>query len=559
MIVGAILSLASFLPSAGSGNKSATIVDASFKMTAQETYRQGLGSFSGDENITIRINLMNSSPINFALLTYSGSLYSNVTTSDITYSFRAGSDYYEAMFSAGAAISNEVHFQVFVDKPTVNFSFSWLGIPAKVLFLLGWVAIALVLAKPLLDKNPKQNREAPSIHRSMNGKHLGLLKVAVLLSFIFWFSLLLVNSSQLATFENWYTDAARNPYTSTLFAKVGASVFDTPLGTLSSVDSSTYKFVTWPEMPNLYPIGSVFLFLPFGALLQAGFAQTIVFKMEIVLLLAVSHMALYLFLKEFWADELNWTLKDFFFKPFWKRHFSFALKVVMTYLLYIVLVVYSSNGQFDAVAILFCLPAVALFLRKRYDLFLLLAAFSATFKYQAGIFLFPLILVSIVWLIRNSGVPAFLRNKAVLASVGLATVDLLTAYLSAPYLITARPELIMNGVNAFSPHAQITWLMQAFAVLLTLGVTITCAVYLLRSNRLISLFMVFSLLPLFAMPYFQPWYLPFLFIYTLIPQSKRTLGITLGWLTFMAFVLSFGSLSYNPLAILENIRSILGF
>ncbi len=87
---------------------------------------------------------------------------------------------------------------------------------------------------------------------------------------MFWFFLLAVNSNPLATFENWYTDHARDSYVSSLFLKDGFSVFDEPLGKLASLDNSYYKFVTWPEMPHLYPLGSIFLFLPFGVLLQNG-------------------------------------------------------------------------------------------------------------------------------------------------------------------------------------------------------------------------------------------------------------------------------------------------
>jgi hypothetical protein len=311
-------------------------------------------------------------------------------------------------------------------------------------------------------------------------------------------------------------------------------------------------------MPNLYPLGSVFLFLPFGALLESGVAQVLVFKMEMVLLLAVSHVCLYLFLKSFWKEQLSLPPKDVLLKPFWKQEFSFLLKAVGTYILYIVLVVYAANGQFDSVAFLFAMVGIAMFLGERYDLFLLFMAVASTFKYQAGIFLLPLIMVSLLRLFQKSTLSAILKNKAILAAAGLAAVDLFTAYLSAPFLMGARPELVMNGVNAFSPHAQISWSLQAFTVLLTLSVTLVCAGYLLNKSRVMSLFMVFSLLPAFIMPYFQSWYLPFFFVYPLIPQSKRSLEVTLMWLVFMVFVLSFGGLSYNPLAILDNIRRILG-
>ncbi len=221
------------------------------------------------------------------------------------------------------------------------------------------------------------------------------------------------------------------------------------------------------------------------------------------------------------------------------------------------LVVYSANGQFDAVAFLFALGALAMFLKSRYDLFLLLVAVSATFKYQAAIFLLPLILVSVMQLLQQPNPRSLLKNKVVLVAVGLGALDLFTAFLSMSFLLSARPELVMNGVNAFSPHAQVSWLLQSFAVLLTLVVTLASAVYLFNKNRLVALFAVFSLLPSFTLPYFQPWYLPLFFVYMLLPMQKRALGVAMFWLVVMTVVLAFGGLAYNPVQIFDNIRRVL--
>jgi hypothetical protein len=263
---------------------------------------------------------------------------------------------------------------------------------------------------------------------------------------------------------------------------------------------------------------------------------------------------MYYFLKRYWTHEISLS----FLKRPWNQNLSLALKALSVYLLYIVLVVYSANGMFDTVAFLFTLAAVGMFLEKRFDLFLLFGAVSLTFKYQAGIFLLPLVLVSLVQLLQQTKLSVLFRNKAVLAAVGLAAVNLFTAYLSFPFLAGTKPEFIMNGVNAFSPHAQVPWMLQAFAVLLTLFVTLVCAVYLLNRCRLVSLFMVFSLLPCFTMPYFQPWYLPFFFVYLLFPKEKRALEVTVIWVVFMAIVLAFGGLAYNPVTLLDNIRRVLG-
>ncbi len=558
LVVSVVLALVSFLPVTGVGRKSSVIIDDSFNLTPLETYRQGLGAFHGDENITLLVSQSGNTPVNFTLLTYTGARYSNYSSPAINYFFSAGADYYEAVFMASATSSATVHFQVLVQKPFVNFPFSWLSDAAKGLFILSVVSLLLLLLKPLFRTVSIQKMSKPT-WSSLERKNLRYLQIAVVISLVFWFILLAVNTNPLGTFENWYTDGARHPYTSVLFTKVGFSVFNTPLGSLSNADNSLYKFVTWSEMPHLYPIGSIFLFLPFGMLLEASIAQILVFKFEIALFLIISHLCLYIFLKSFWKNEIALSPKEVYLKPFWKQELGFLLKALGTYLLYIILVVYAANGQFDSVAFLFTLIGIAMFLGERYDYFLLFVAISSTFKYQAGIFLFPLIMISLVRLYQQSKSFGFLRSKVVLASIAFVGVDLLTAYLSAPFLISARPELIMNGVNAFSPHAQISWSLQVFTVLLTLSVTLFCSAYLLNKNRLMSMAMLFSLLPAFTMPYFQPWYLPFFFVYPLIPQSKRSLEVTMLWLIFMLFVLSFGGLSYNPLAILDNVRRIFKF
>ncbi len=536
-----ILAVLSFFPVTGSYAETRVIIDDSFRLTPRETWRQGLGSFHGDENISVLVSVQQNRPVNLTLITYGGLRYSNLSTVGIKYSFPAGADYYEAIFSSNSTTAADVHFQVEVQKLEIGYPFSWLSIPAKALFLLTWGAVMLLLLL-MKSNNADPNGLAPkkTTVPFLSHKALRRLRTALLISLVFWFLLLAVNTYPLGGFENWYTDHARHPYSAMLFAKVGFSVFDTPLGKLSSTDSSFFKFVTWPDMPHLYSLGSVFLFLPFGALLENGAPQTLVFKMEVALFLVISHICLYYFLKRFWRQEMN-----------------LALKTAAIYILYIVLVVYSANGMFDAVAFLFSMIAIVMFLENRHDLFLLFVAVSATLKYQAGIFLLPLVMVSLMKLTQQSKLSSLIRNKAVLAAIGLAALNLFTAYLSAPFLIGARPELVMNGVNAFSPHSQIPWWLQSLAVLLTLGITLATAVYLFNKSRLVSLFAIFSLLPSFTMPYFQPWYLSSFFVYALIPQQKRGLEVTAVWLVFMMIVLSFGGLAYNPATILENIRRVL--
>ncbi len=559
LIVGVVLSLVSFLPTSTLETQTSTIIDSSFRLTPGETYRQGLGSFHGNENITLLVSENGTAPAKFLLLTYSGTRY-NTTAPYVDYVFAAGADYYEAVFEAGASCTADIHLQVLKQNQAVEYAFSWLSTSAKVLFVACWMTAMALIVKPVWkgtasDTDPAQAQQCPA---QLEKNNLRLLKIGILFSLAFWLLLLVLNTYPLATFENWYTDAARHPYTSALFTRVGFQVFDTPLGKLASLEGvSAFKFVSWAEMPHLYPLGSIFIFLPFGVMLETGLSQPLVFKLEIALLLIVAHLCLYFFLKRFWRQELRQSPKEVWGMPLWRQEFNFALKVLATYLLFIVLVVYSADGQFDAVAFLFALGALGLFVSERYDYGLLLMAVACTFKYQAGIFLAPLAIVSLLLLLQRQKPITLLKNRAILGGMLLATLDVFTALLSSPFMINVRPELVMNGVNAFLPHAQISWGLQTFATLLTLSVTIACAVYLAKRSPIVSLFMVFSLLPVFSMPYFQPWYMPFFFVYPLVSQSKRALMVTLVWVIFMVFVLSFGGLAYNPLTIADNIRKVL--
>lgn len=541
LTLGIVLGVLSFYPVDGVGKSSQVIIDDSFTLSSHETYRQGLGSFYGDENISIIINSSPEFPLNFTLLTYNGPQYNITFSRNISYTFPAGADYYEASFNTNAP-TKQITLQVSVLSPTVTYPFSWLTTPAKALFFFSWIALLLIILKPELKKSSQSPMQDIISLPNLNSKNTRKLQILVLLSLLFWLALLVVNTYPLGTLENWYTDSARNSYSANLFTKVGFSIFNTPLGQLSSSDSSAFKFVTWPEMPHLYPIGSVFLYLPFGALLESNFSQSFVLKLEIALFLLVSHLCLYWFVKRFWQQDLN-----------------SILKAIGTYFFYIVLIIYAANGQFESVAFLFSLLSLAMFLEKRYDFFLLFIAISATIKYQAAIFLVPLVLLGLLRLLHASPIKAIFKNKAILIATGLVAVDLFTAYLGLPFLMNARPELVMNVANAFSRHAQASWGLQVLAVLIVLIGTLSSTLYLLHKNRGMSFFTLFLLLPCLTMPYFQQWYFPFFFIYLLIPQQKHSLQLILLWLILLMIVLSFGGLSYNPLAIIDKIRQAIPF
>ncbi|MBN1358452.1 hypothetical protein JW988_06755 [Candidatus Bathyarchaeota archaeon] len=541
LVLSVVIAVVSLYPIATSDMETHVIVDDSFKLTPLEMWRHGLGSFRGGENISTSLLNPSNALINFSIAAYNGTRYSTVSSADFEYSFTADADYYEIVILTDSNVAPNLHLEASVEKSQFLFPFSWLNTPAKVLFFFSLGSIILLLFKPALNKASMLRAEECKA-RLLSQKGRRVLFIMTVLSLAFWLFLLVVNTNSFASFENWYTDHARHSYSSTLFTKVGFSIFNTPLGQLSSSDYSYYKFVTWPQMAHIYPLGSIFLFLPFGFLLQSGVNQVLVFKMEIAVFLLFAHVSLYYFLERFWKQKMF---------PF--------LKLLGIYAMYIPLIVYTANGMYDSVPLLFSFIAIDMYLNERYEYFLLFIAISVILKYQAAIFMFPLIIVGLLKLFEQHKLSSVIRNKAVVATLVLVGVSGVTAVVSAPFLMETKPEFVMNGVNAFSSHAQITWEMQSFAVLLTLAVTLLFAIYMRKRNPLIALSSVFLIFPLFTMPFFQIWYLPFLFGYTLLPQKKRDMELTMIWLVFIMAMLGFGGISFNPVHVLDGWARILRF
>ncbi len=90
------------------------LINVTFQLSPNETYRQGLGSFFGDENITLEMQSSASFQKNFSLmlpvsndvlLIKTGMAY-NSTQPNFTYSFLASPDYYDAVFTSASSVWN---------------------------------------------------------------------------------------------------------------------------------------------------------------------------------------------------------------------------------------------------------------------------------------------------------------------------------------------------------------------------------------------------------------------------------------------------------------------
>jgi len=540
LVLSLLLSVLSLFPIGTENNEKTSLINDSFRLSQNEVYRKGIGTFKGGENISIRVESSSSFSKNFSIVTSTNnSFYINSSNLNVSYSFIADPDYYEAIFYSNSPNAYWVNFQVTAEKPQVLYPYSVITTSAKIMFLLSLGSSILIIIKLGFNKLTEKLETKPT-SKLTDKIFRNRILVFLLVSLVFWLIFLALNSNSLATVENWFTDHVRHSYVSTLFLKDGLSVFNQPLGTLSSQDNSHFMYVTWPEMPHLYPLGSILLFLPFGALLQNGFDPVLVYKLEIALFLIFAHICLFFFLKSFAKKNLH---------LFWK--------LVGLYIIYVTLVIYAAGGMFDSIPFIFSLFAVTMFLSERYDYFFLLIGISIFLKYQAGIFLLPLIIMGLLKLIERNKPVFLLRNKAAIAGAVLMLITAFTAYLSAPFLSQTRPELIMNGINAFASHTQISWTLQFAYISLTLAATLVYAIYMLNKNSLLSLSALFLLLPSFTLPYFQNWYIPYFFVYILIPRRKTELGVTMIWLIIMIALLAFSGMPFLPQQIVKNIQNLL--
>ena len=200
------------------------MINDTFTLNPNETYRQGLGSFHSGENISFLVQSPIAFQKNFSidfpnstyLLINSDSCYFASTKSNISYSFIANADYYDAVFTSSSQSAGLVHFQVSVQEPKAFFAYSWLTQASKITFIVSLAAVVLLTLKITLS-NSNYAKLKSSSTQALSKKNRQRLIALLSLSLIVWLSILAVNANPLGTFENWYTDNGRHTYVSSLF------------------------------------------------------------------------------------------------------------------------------------------------------------------------------------------------------------------------------------------------------------------------------------------------------------------------------------------------------
>ena len=116
-----VLAVISLFPIHPGGTQSNVLVNDTFKLSPNEVYRQGLGSFRRRRKRISFCPTVKSYPENFSIITYNGTQYSTFSKSSIVYNFTTKSDYYEASFTSNASNEGELHLQAFVKEQKIIF------------------------------------------------------------------------------------------------------------------------------------------------------------------------------------------------------------------------------------------------------------------------------------------------------------------------------------------------------------------------------------------------------------------------------------------------------
>ena len=160
LLLSLVLSVLSLFPVVTEKSEKISLFNDSFRLSQNEVYRKGIGTFQGGENISVRVESSISFSKNFSIVTSTNSsFYVNSSNLNVAYSFIADPDYYEAIFYSSSPNANWVNFQVTAEKPQILHPYSWITTPAKIMFLISLGASMLIIIKLAFNKPHRKIRK----------------------------------------------------------------------------------------------------------------------------------------------------------------------------------------------------------------------------------------------------------------------------------------------------------------------------------------------------------------------------------------------------------------
>lgn len=352
--------------------------------------------------------------------------------------------------------------------------------------------------------------------------NLGILKILLIASFVFWGLILYFNPYSFADLEKHYTDHMRHEYASWLFLNVGFKVFNTPIGVLSSQVPSLNPHPTWPMHPSIYPLGNILYFIPFGILSNLGIINDItVHKLMILSFLTGAHLAVYYFVKELKRIGYNFRL---------------FLMILLTSIFYTHIVFWSLNGFYDVVAILLIILSIKYY-KEGSSLKSIVILTGSFFLHYRSIFYLPLwicLFVKILLQYKDNIWSQFTHfNKVSLSFlwfISVASLDFYTVYLSFVDKKLVIPiEWQSSIINIYNGRVDAQILLITFSAMIFF-ILLKRKSYITVSTMLLCLFYVL------LTPQWVLWHHLFFFPALLLPSNQPSVEIASFWLLISVYL-----------------------
>ena len=352
-----------------------------------------------------------------------------------------------------------------------------------------------------------------------------IFKLVLLISFLFCAYLVIVNNSFTSCLEPRYIDSLRHQRFAFEFFNSGFEIFSTPLKDLAEIGNPAY-YTGWKEFPEFYPLGAVLFFMPFGFLAFNGIMDPIIINKSILIIFLIfAHLDVYLFITKI-NDEGE------------EKGIAFLISL----LFYLFIILWSLNGQYEAIPLLFILLGIQYIKENKNLLGIFFYALALTFKYQAlillPIFSIPILKIFIKerWTILSNIRNAF-NKKIFLLSCSIfifILLDLYTFSLSYPFFSNIPIENIIS-VYALTPFSLNHSTLGFFGILF---ITILSAFYLfyIKDNTM-GLTVIWCFLALILSRQFQMWYILWIFPIIILTKSSKSFRITAIWLIGLLYLL----------------------
>ncbi len=259
-----------------------------------------------------------------------------------------------------------------------------------------------------------------------------LIEIIVLTILIICTIEIVVNPSNTGTLEHFYTDHMREEWTAWCFLQLGFKEFYTPVKVIARECKSLHPHPFWAMNPVDRPLGCILVFLPFGILSNLGILpDVVVHKLEIFVITLQAVGAIYLVLKH---------IKNRFVKIMY-------LTFLSPYIIH-----WALNGIYDSAVLFFVILGLLAYERGRYRLSLLSLTYAIVLHYRAIMYA-PLVLGSILKLVRRRGIKAlFLGLVCIVAIVVCTIVPAYLTFVKAEKIFSKKSPARAVGFAGFKIH-----------------------------------------------------------------------------------------------------------